>query len=313
MKKIIATIIPAIMAAVPALSQYNYSSASRLDSIENALAMANARSAELKQDSIHNAIWSRTNAFELGYSFNSTSTDIYNRQNAKFAVFFDLNTSYLFPKSHAWGNVVKVGLNVRWLDVDFAMYDKFTRPLQKYTYSYDYGYNGWVSDMSSSGSQTADGPNYAKFNQMTLLAGAFGVGPVVTVAPLAFMNNAASALRVSLYFHYQPTFGLNLYRYNLISSPDGNIENAKDYGNHELCTEMGYVSMMDFGGRIQWRNFGIGIEGRWGSGKLKGATTNSLYYNNQRFNSININGTTADNELYTRKFGETRIYLDFSF
>ncbi|MDE5773487.1 MAG: hypothetical protein K2H86_03405 [Muribaculaceae bacterium] len=83
--------------------------------------------------------------------------------------------------------------------------------------------------------------------------------------------------------------------------------------------EMGYVSMMDFGGRIQWRNFGIGIEGRWGSGKLHGADYYpGYYYGNSsggyvRYENININGTSNENEWYSRKFGETRIYLDFSF
>ena len=74
--------------------------------------------------------------------------------------------------------------------------------------------------------------------------------------------------------------------------------------------------MMDLGFRIQWRNYGFGVEGRWGSGKLKNTVyTPNVYTSYYSFNGkpINVNGAPDPDKSYTRRFGETRIYLDFAF
>lgn len=305
------TVMLALLCSAIASAQYSYSSASRLDSIENAISSANARVAELRADSVHTAIWKLNASFDIGYSANSTSTDIYKKRNAKFGIFLGFNQSYLFPRRSAWGNMVKVGLNVRWLDLDFSMYDKFTRPID-YTNSNSTGnYYGWVSEMGTT--TNPDAPNYAQFSQMSLLAGLFGIGPIVTVAPLSFMNNPASALKVSLYFHYQPTFGLNAYRCGLLRSTGENPLDGVEMGEKELKCEMGYVSLMDFGFRIQWRNFGFGVEGRWGSGKLHAENYYPYYYNAGSASEINISGVSEGKSTYTRKYGQTRVYLNFSF
>lgn len=296
-----------------AVAQYNYSSASRLDSIENALSSANARVAVIKADSIHSSIWAKGTSFNIGYSSQSTSTDIYQRQDAQFGLFIDFNHSYLFPKKKAWGNVVKIGLNVRWLDVDFAKYGAFARAIQPKGASSD-NYNGWVTAMENKKPSEGQDPNYTKFNQMTILAGMFGIGPTVTVAPFSFMQNAASPLTINFYFHYQPTLGVNMYQVQNVYAPQGSDPIAGEAkGDKQLCFELGYVSLMDLGFRIKWRFIGIGVEGRWGSGKLKNTTYTPTINTPSYFagTPILVNGTSEKN--YTRKFGETRVYLDFAF
>ncbi|MBD5418476.1 MAG: hypothetical protein HDR48_00335 [Bacteroides sp.] len=304
MKKIIFASIIAMVFCGSANAQYSYSSASRLDSIENALASANTKMAEMRADSIHSAVWSKATSFEIGYAAESSSSEVYERQNAKFGFFFNFNHNYLFPKSKAWGNIVKVGLNVRWFDLDYAMYKDFYRdinPRNSIT-------SGWTSNIT-----TSDGDMRAKFQQMTLLAGVCGVGPTVTVAPFSFMNNALSALKVNLYFHYQPTLGLNLY----MIQPQLMVNNEYINGSDkDTEIELGYVSMWDLGFRIQWRNIGIGVEGRWGSGKLKNTVYSPYFYaNSQTYQGIpiNVNGAADPDKNYTRKFGQTRVYFDIAF
>lgn len=307
MNKILLSLGIAMATFGAANAQYNYgNSASRLDSIENALASANTRMAELRADSIHKYVWSNNTYFNVGYAMNSTSTDVYERQKAKFAVYIDFNHNYLFPKSFAWGNMVKVGLNIRWLDLDFAMYDNFNRDIVN-----SRGNNSnstWISNIKNRNSSYR-----ANFQQMTLLAGAFGVGPTVTVAPFTFMHNALAALKINLYFHYQPTCGINLYT---IQPQVKNNDLYEEAGEKEMKFEFGYVSLMDLGFRLQWRNIGFGVEGRWGSGKLTNTTYSPYVYNNGTSvygREININGVDESEKFYTRKFGETRIFFDVAF
>ncbi len=320
MNKIILSLILCATGVTAAHAQYDYSSASRLDSIENAMATANARLSEMRTDSVHKAIWSNTSYFNIFYSGASTSTDIYQSQKAKFGVGLNVGSSYIWPRNKAWGNVVKIGFDIRYLDLQFAMYDKFARPLTDITTTQSPAYQGWTSDMGQTNTGSSDNsPNYATFDQMQLLAGLIGIGPTVTVAPLSFLDNAAAQLRLNLYFHYQPTFGANFYKVKNVCAAEGiaPIDGIAKDDESEMLSELGYVSMFDWGFKLQWRNFGLGFECRWGSGKLHGATYNpgSLYYdgNYVTYNSINMNGTSENQKSYTRKFAESRVYLNFNF
>lgn len=320
MNKILLSLLLTAAGISCAHAQYDYSSASRLDSIENAMASANARLSEMRTDSVHKAIWSNTSYFNIFYSGSSTSSDIYKSQKAKFGVGLSIGTSYLWPRSHAWGNVVKIGFDIRYLDLQFAMYDKFARPLTTLNNSQSSIYEGWTSNMGNTDTGSADNetPNYATFDQMQFLAGLIGIGPTVTVAPLSFLDNAASQLRVNLYFHYQPTFGANFYKAKTVYAPAGTppVDGEALSDESEMLSELGYVSMFDWGFKFQWRNFGLGFECRWGSGKLHGTSFNpDGYYKGHyvSYDNINMNGTYEGKKTYTRKYAESRVYLNFNF
>lgn len=319
MKKIILSLLLMAAGIGMASAQYDYSSASRLDSIENALASANSRLAQLRADSVHDAVWRTGRYFNVGYAVASTSSEYYNSEKAKFGVFLNKGTSYLWPRKSPIGGMLKLGLDVRWIDAQFALYDKFARPVEARSENYDYGYSGWVSNMSPSEVTGSDGgAYYARFNHFSVLLGALGFGPTLTVAPLTFMDNAMSSLRLNLYFHYQPTFGLNFYdATNVYAAPGVNPVDGEDRGESELLFEGGYVNMFDWGFKLQWSNFGLGVECRWGSGKFNNSAFAPYYWTgNSSFNgrTINVNGAPDGEEgSYTRKFGETRIYLDFVF
>ncbi|MDE5662461.1 MAG: hypothetical protein K2I37_00285 [Muribaculaceae bacterium] len=314
MKKIILSLLLLAAGIGMASAQYDYSSASRLDSIENALASANSRLAQLRADSVHQAVWRTGRYFNVGYSIASTSSDVYNKESSKYGFFLSKGTSYVFPRKTPIGGVLKLGFDVRWFDLQFASYGKFDRTNQytSYNHNSNSGYQGWVSDMignNVSGDADIDCPRTTEFNHMSMMLGALGVGPTLTVAPLTFMDNQAASLRLNLYFHYQPTFGCNLYHTNT---------QYKDYKESDLLAEMGYVNMFDWGFKLQWKTFGLGMECRWGSGKLNNSTFSpeTLWWNNTSYNpsEINVNGAEDPYDgRYTRKFAETRIYLDFVF
>lgn len=313
MKKILLSFLLCAACAGAAHAQYDYSSASRLDSIENAMSTANSRLAEMRADSIHSAVWKATGYFNLNYSIASTSTDIYDAQKAKFGVALNVGKSYLWPRKSAWGNMVKVGLDIRFIDVQFAMYDKFARPIQVVTNSSNPSYSGWTSAMNpSQPSDPATSDYYMVFDQMQVLAGLIGVGPTVTVAPLTFLNNAASSLRLNLYFHYQPTLGVNFYKSKCVQAPSlGAALDKEALDGTDMLTEMGYVNMMDWGFKIQWRTFGLGFECRWGSGKLSDSEVKP-YINGRSVKGFGMNSSDPEGS-YTRKYAESRVYLDFAF
>lgn len=323
MKKILLSLLMCLAGSGLANAQYDYSSASRLDSIENALALANSRLAILRADSIHDAVWRTGRYFNVGYSIASTSSDVYNAEKAKFGVFISKGTSYLWPRKSPIGGMLKLGFDVRWFDMQFAMYDKFARKVvSEGNFNGVNNYSGWTSDMTASsdngGGASAKYPNYATFNHMSLLVGAFGIGPTLTVAPLTFMDNAVASLRLNLYFHYQPTFGLNLYTAKCVYA--GNGVNPIDGTElpeceSEVLPEYGYANMFDWGFKIQWRTFGLGFETRWGSGKLTNSSYSPYCWGENTFygKTINMNGADDIEGSYTRKFSESRIYLDFVF
>ena len=119
---------------------------------------------------------------------------------------------------------------------------------------------------------------------MSVTLGAFGVGPNISVAPFAFLNNGLSCLRASVYFHYQPAMSLYL------KSENGDIELAPAFCN-----------MFDFGGMLTYRAISLGVEGRWGKGKFKPIG----------FNTLSIDDDSE--EKVTRKFATTRLYISFAF
>ncbi len=302
-----------------ASAQYDYSSAARLDSIENALSSANSRLAELRADSIHESVWRSGRYFNLGYSIASTAGEVYEAEKAKFGIFLNKGTSYLWPRKKPVGGVVKFGLDARWIDLQFAMYDKFARPVYSSGSGYTNNYQGWTSNMQqpSSSTSTSD-PNYLRFSHMSALVGLCGVGPTITVAPLSFMDNEAASLRLNVYFHYQPTFGVNFYSWNLVNAASASAAvDAQKWGDgSHVEIEIGYINMMDFGFKLQWRIFGLGVEGRWGSGKMNNSTLDPYGYNNGTSfygQGVSMNKREDTDGSYTRKFAETRIYVDFVF
>ena len=221
-------------------------------------------------------IWGKGRYFNIGYSIAQTAPENSYIDKGKFGVSITKGTTYLFPKT-PFANMVKVGFDVNWMDISVAKY-KATA-----------GWENEFLDENYDNDYDNDGDFDINIGRLSLLVGAFGIGPNVTVAPFASFNNQARFLKASLYFHYQPTFGA----YMVLD--DGDME-----------ASYAYCNMFQFGGKIQWKFIGVGIEGHWGSGKFKQLEFDMEDEYNDFF------GESSTGKI-NRRFANTRIYLSLSF
>lgn len=177
--------------------------------------------------------------------------------DSNFGIGLSTGTSYLWPRSHGWaGDRIKVGVDVRWFDLSYINYKKDSKidfktdvPQDGYDNS---GYDNW--DNGYDDGYDEDMEEDAEFNLGThQLHIGMGVGPVVSIAPLAHLNNAARYLRANVYAHFDPQASLILY---------------KDY-NDDTKISGAFVPMFDCGVNFQWKFITLGFEGRWGQAKYK--------------------------------------------
>lgn len=253
---------------------------SQLDYANSELSRLDAENQQLSQEKKWSEIWGKGRYTMIAYAPSASSTENGYKSNASFSLALAKGNQYFFNK-RPFGGMVKVGLDIRWFEINFMKYKKVN-----YESAGDWiEGDGWDDDDDDYGSGFLD--SFSNLGRYDLHTSAFGFGPVVSIAPLSHLNNAARFLRATLYFHYKPTFGLHLV------SEDG-----------EMDTSMAYCNMMDFGGKIQYRRIALGLEGSWGSGKY--SQISSMF------------GFDEDDEeeampKIKRKFSNFRIYIAFSF
>lgn len=239
-------------------------------------------SAIYAQDVNPNDVWKKNNYFNLGYAKAETGTDFSAVQKSKFSFYLAKGNVYYWPKSKPWFGMLKVGLDVRWIDISMAKYKTDT----------DETGSGWGE--SSNWNTDYDNSDSEFFDKLTDLGcynvtmGAFGIGPNIGISPFAKMSNGLRHLRASIYFHYQPA--VTAY----ILSQDGDTE-----------LSWAYTGMMDFGGKITYRAISIGIEGRWGKGSFKPIDFSGILGEDDESGSESIK--------IDRKFAATRFYIGFTF
>lgn len=256
---------------------------SQLEYTNNRLDQLDAETKRLAQEKKYSEIWGKGRYTMLAYSLSSSSTEYGVKTNADFSIALAKGNQYFFNK-RPFAGMVKVGLDIRWTEINFMKYKKIKYDV---TDGWDEDYGDWGYDDDDEGDfGFLDG--LSDLGRYDLHISAFGFGPVVSVAPLSHLDNAARYLRATLYYHYKPTFGIHLV------SEDG-----------EMDTSMAYCNMMDFGGKIQYRGIALGLEGSWGSGKY--SQISSLF------------GGDEDDEddepmpKIKRKFSNFRVYLAITF
>lgn len=225
-------------------------------------------------------IWGQGRYTNIGYSFASTKAGGY-KDNGSFGISLTKGASYLFPSKPVAG-MLKFGFDINWFDISFAKYKSVNREMNPEDFfdsdfDDDYGYDYGEEDFD------------INIGRMSLLVGALGIGPNVSIAPFSSFNNQARFLKASIYFHYQPTFGAYFVAEN---------------GDYEAS--YAYCNMFQFGGKITWKFIGLGVEGHWGSGKFK-----QLGFDEE---AEDISGilSTSSNKI-TRTFSNTRVYISFRF
>lgn len=289
MNRIILCLI-VLLGAVSAVAARDFSVATRIDSIDRELAVARRQLAVLDEDYYKNQVWGRGRYTSIGFVLvGNTDNESLPREYTSFGVFFNQGTSYLFPHGRGFGSFIKVGIDARWVDVELTTYDRTTRDL---TYS---------SDVVS-GTGFTRYPARILLRRMTLTGGLCGIGPVVSIAPFSWSNNGMSSIKLTAYAHYIPSYTFNFYR----GTPaDLSGERIKSLNRGPWVTEAAYVNMFDFGAKLQWSRFAVGVEGRHGWGHFPDRR--------YRLNPANPFYLNNDGRRYRRTLITTRLTLSYSF
>lgn len=239
-------------------------------------------------DKLERVIWGSGRYTRIGYNIAESVDELGPKEKSKFSFSVAKGITYFIPRKPIAG-MLKFGIDVKWLDVQITQF----KP--------DNSTSDWTSDITDAvntgydgdflfGEDDSDGGlGNLKLDRMSMTFGMFGVGPYASIAPLAFTGNKyLSPLRVSVYFHYIPTFGIYAYL------NDGDFE-----------ASYAYVNMMDLGVTLSYRFFGIGVEGHWGSGRFKPLDFQGMVGEDSPVSM----GTSR----YTRKFASTRLYVQIKF
>lgn len=227
-------------------------------------------------------IWKEKKYLKVSYDIAQTQIEGSSVEDGKWGFGLTTGRTWLFPKAPV-ANIFKFGFDVNWLDFHIAKYS-----------SANSGFNmpeGW--------NDYEDEDNFlstlSNMGRMSLNIGIIGLGPNISFAPFSNSWGPQKYFKGSLYFHYQPTFGVYMV------SEDGDMDAAYAYCN-----------MFQFGGQISWKFIGIGIEGYWGSGKFKPIMA--------EFGGDILEGDIRDelglpafNNKFTRKFATTRLFVSFNF
>ena len=227
-------------------------------------------------------IWGKGRYTNLAYGAGASAEQDGFKFNSDWSFSLSKGTSYLFPNKPFF-NMLKVGFDIRWFDISATCYKNNTDYTGGSNWYPDYGYDDWYDDYWYE-------DDYEDIGHYDIHVGAFGIGPVVSVAPFSSFNNGLRFLRATLYFHYQPTIGLHLM------DEDGEMELSSAYCN-----------MMDFGGKIQWRGIALGVEGKWGSGKFSSLVDPDDFDYDYGYDY------DYDSSSTKRKFSSTRLYISFTF
>lgn len=241
-----------------------------------AVPAAKADDTGMKADPADKAVWRKGNYTALSFGWQQTALEYGSVDKSSFNISLIKGTSYLFPRKPILG-IFKAGLDVRWFDLSVAKFKK--SPLL---------IDGDMADIYPDPGDEYDDeiPNIGKWS----LQLGMGIGPVITAAPFASSGSSIRSLKASVYFHYRPSLGAYFL------SEDG-----------ETDASWAYCGMMDFGGKIQCKAIGIGVEGSWGKGKFK-----SLVDDFMDDGETNEDFATSSDKV-TRKFATTRLYITFTF
>lgn len=278
-----------IMAAVAAVRAVAVSPVTeRIDSIDRELSAARAELALLESERHQSEVWGRGRYTSFGMPMMRTDNGAFPRLYSNWGLFINKGTEFRFPRGKGFGGFIKVGVDVRWFDLEFVRYHSTERPL---TFS-----SSPSTRFSGGGISVA--PSYLKMRNLSLMAGAFGVGPTVSIAPLAWVDRGISSLKLTFYLLYQPCYVLNAYK----GSPRMTDGSRTDLPGGSTVYEHGFANLVDFGMKLEWSRFSLGVEGRRGSGRIKDRT-----YRWGDADPFYLNGTLGSR--YQRKFAETRIYI----
>lgn len=239
----------------------------RIDELQNKL---DEIENEKKLEDINKRVWGKGRFLRIGMANAQTQMEGSAVEKSKWSFFLTKGTTYWIPSKPIAG-MIKFGIDATWFDLQVSKYDS----------PFGTSSEGWTSTLPD----VSDSDDIFDLNIGRIAVGAgLGIGPSVTVAPFSNMAKGLQPLRATLYVHYAPTFSAYL--------------TDEDSGEASYA----FCNLMKFGGELHYRWIGVGIEGRWGSGKFEPLDVEAM-----------VEGSESTAEKYKRKFASTRFYVQFTF
>lgn len=211
----------------------------RVTTLNDIIAQESRTKTDVKYDQHMRNIWSKNTFFNISYNKTKLSSDefptisldghgFHNEFKCDWGVGLQWGQTFNFHKK-ALGNVVFIGLDYTWMDMNFNQYKASVQPMEY---------------LSGDGYVTNPMPWHNK--KMTIDYG-MSVGPSLTLYPFTPMHkNAADNIRLQGYFHVG-------YKAAGFLIKDSSKKNQFAWG-HGLYTA--------FGGNLTFNAIGIGFEAR---------------------------------------------------
>lgn len=215
---------------------------SKIDSLQNALFLMEAKEQERAENEHIAKIWKQKKHISLGYIIQNLK----NKSNAdagkyKSKVGFALvaGRTYKLHKNPI-ANILRIGFDWNYIDLNFAKYKDGSGisidipSVDDYDYN-DYDYDDDVADIDLGVYQLEYG---------------MGFGPSIQVAPFYHVGKGFEYIKFYTYFHVTPS-------YSAI------IESVDDETNFNS----GYCTFFNWGIGVSYKVISVGFETRWGSAK----------------------------------------------
>ena len=230
----------------------------------------------------YSSIWKRSKFFNIGYVSSTITPQNMDGKKSNFGAALVLGNTY-FLHSKPIAGMVKIGLDAIWFDINYVNYEKGSFKLPNFS-----GIDDWKDYPWDNGWEDYEDETDLNLGWHKLDIG-MGIGPSVHVSPLSFLNNSARDLRVSLYFHFTPSATALI----VSDSDDTNVH-------------YGFSPVFNFGGAIQWKAIGFGVEGRWCTAKFNSISTMEIY-------DPITDETYSGHSKSKFKTSSSRVFLRFNF
>lgn len=244
-----------IMAVCPMIAYAQDDVRNELDSLRQEVAELNAARNADEEESTQKRLWSYGRYKRISYVVQNMTRAAYNgmpstKWGPKFGFGIQIGNTYHLPHKPLAG-IIKFGIDATWWDITYAGYN-----------SPDLGSTAVVSPGVTNGVPDFSFPEDYPEEEIVLdnigvhqLSMSMGVGPSVNIAPFAFSSNKnLQMLKAQVYGHF--LMGVSAILYTDPSTDE---------------TEINFAALPQgaFGVSFNWKQLGIGFEGRWGSAKYK--------------------------------------------
>ncbi len=217
-------------------------------SLEDIINSQNILKQKTDNDSHYSTIWGRNTFFNISYNTTtlsskelpSASGEYTGEYNNKLGLGLQWGHTYNFHKKPI-GDVLFIGLDYSWLDLNVNLYDQEDKPL-----SYEIG--------------DSDPYNMPWFNKKWAADYGMSLGPSLTLYPFTSLRKSGTDnIRLQVYYHVGYSLGLTFI--SDVETPKKTASSSKE------STEIawGHGLFTSFGFNLTWKFVGLGYEARRGS------------------------------------------------